>query len=232
MLDQSSSMSTKDVPHENKLIPRSEQLGQLINTGTHMDIPSLNGRVFRWYGYQGNTYKIEPPNKPQTTQIHNDQYRTDLLTSLIQVIETNSNIPISAVVVFGDGRESQAAPPGLLAKLQSLNTPVVSIPLGSPAPIVDVGIGSVSHPQKAYGNDPIQIITQLQSHGDTNTLGDITLSLIDKPSGKRLDTKTISPTAVWRMDQHKSHSPDTNKTRQPRLAACRNNNPTRSYSSK
>ena len=198
MFDQSSSMLTKDVPWETKLITRNEQLGYLLNSEKFPHIPTTKGRVFRWYGYQGNAYKIEPPLNSNGSQTHDNQHRTDLLSSLIQVVETNSSLPISSIVVFGDGRESQPIPQNLLATLQSLNTPVVSIPLGSPSRLNDVAIGSVSHPKKAFGNDPIQIKTQLKSRGDINTLGDITLSLLDKSSGKRLDTRTLSPTKTWK----------------------------------
>jgi hypothetical protein len=197
LIDQSPSMLTNDVPLKNNLITRTKQLNLLLKTNSLPTPPTPENRTIKWYGYQGNAYKIKPQTGSNDSQIKHNQNRTDLLTSITQVIESNSNIPISAVVVFGDGRESTPTPPGLLATLQAFNTPVITIPLGSPSPISDVAIGSTNYAKKAYGNDPIPIVTQLESNGDITKLGDITIALVDKASGAELDSTTVPTTPPW-----------------------------------
>ena len=197
LIDQSPSMLTNDVPYKNNLITRTKQLNNLLKTNNLFTPPTPEHRTVNWYGYQGNAYKINPQTGSNASQITHNQNRTDLLTSITQVIESNSNIPTTAVVVFGDGRESTPTPPGLLATLQAFNTPIITIPLGSSSPISDVAIGSTNYAKKAYGNDPIPIVTQLESNGDITKLGDVTISLVDKASGEELDNTTVPTNPPW-----------------------------------
>ena len=127
-----------------------------------------------------------------------DGRQSNLFTALDQAIQRAAARPLSGVVIFSDGRSTDARNGAIVRRLQADAVPVFVAPLGSPEPVGDLAVRRVDSPRAAFIRDRVPVVVEIDRLGaafeQENSSGQAnpaTLKLIDRSTGELLDSVDI-----------------------------------------
>jgi len=195
LLDRSSSLNTPDAGTTQST--REQQLATMLaSVGDAWDQVEEEKRVV-WLGFDEQTRVLSEGGAPDRETLGNSSgLGTDLDGALRSALRQSAARPVSAIVVVSDGRSTRAIDPELIDTLSERQIPIVSVPLGSDAPVRDLSIARVEYPDAVFADDLVPVRVQLGSNGiDAEELrrSRAYVELVDHDSGRVLDRALIEP---------------------------------------
>lgn len=207
LLDRSASMTIADAPaDQGRQQTRDQQLAAAINASWPAFAEMAKDRVVSFLGFDSGVYDL-PAVKAQSGEPTGVQIgapegrRTSLGAAIDQALSRAAARPVSGVVVLSDGRSNDEPGRAALRRLQSEKIPVMTVPLGSPDPIADLGIHKAEAPAIAFLNDTVPVSVEIDrlggSAGGPAPTGK--LQLVDKATGLVLDERVLPESdAAWK----------------------------------
>lgn len=191
LLDRSDSMQVRDVPGGAQRISRDEQLKQLLSLRADTWNAIAREHELDWTAFSGRTVAIEGPQSLPDV----GGSATAVSSAIREALGRASGRPISAVVLFSDGRSSEPLDAGTLRHLERLDVPVISVPLGSDTPLADLALDRLEAPDRAFTGDIVPVNVTAVSAGDTAVLSQAppgtVVRLIDTATQEVLDEKPV-----------------------------------------
>jgi len=190
MVDRSASMTIRDSLVDGDRVTRDRQLQSIIEEapGVWRDIDERS--ELRWIGFGSGAYPLDADGSDLPDLGEPDGWRTDLGSSIRQVLDGASSRPVSGVVVVSDGRTPFPPNRSLVKRMQQESIPVFTIPIGSSEPMRDASLVDVTAPGTAFIRDTVPIITSIRTRGLDD--GDpLRVRVSDKDTGEILDTRTV-----------------------------------------
>lgn len=221
LLDRSKSLTIPDGhpldQHNNtaKPISREAQLQAILKNPIWHELE--HNHELQWMGFDSSAYHLNRTNTLQqhaTTQ-QNDTLespskqlkigkpmgaRTRLDTAITQSLKANASHAIAGIVLVSDGRTTEHIRKQLIQQLKARKIPVVSIPLGSDQPLVDLAISRVDTPTSAFVDDVIPVSVTLSLRGKARSSPRVRVILTDTLTGETLDEQTLASDA-WNNNQ-------------------------------
>ena len=192
LLDQSGSMLVPDVETDEGSVTRQDQMTNLLEETRPLWNEVNQSRAIRWFGFHGYSFEKVPEDQeliPVLDDPLGDQTRVD--SAISNAIAMSSNSPVSAVVVFTDGRSDHDLNPKNIAEIRSSGIPVIAVPLGSPEAVGDLVVEQVTSPDQAFTGDRVPIQVAITRRGAANEGFDVVLQ--DRRTGEELDRVRIDP---------------------------------------
>ncbi|MAE61078.1 MAG: hypothetical protein CMJ49_06950 [Planctomycetaceae bacterium] len=139
---------------------------------------------------------VQPIGSPDDL-LEPDGPATAMRSALDVALRRTTGKPISAIVVFSDGRSTEKVGAETLQQLSHRAAQVIAVPLGSPTTPIDTAIGRVDAPQRAFINDNVPVIVHLNRTGDDPDglmpRGGAMVRLIDQQTQQVLDEEAVGP---------------------------------------
>ncbi|MCC7191379.1 MAG: hypothetical protein IT444_01240 [Phycisphaeraceae bacterium] len=203
LVDESASMRIRDMEgtagdressDASSLISREEALRQALTRHADLFGDQKLGKDRRivWLGFNSNTFEINPLAAP-TTQPDDQRQTTALRTAIEQALQRAAGQPVSGLIVMSDGRSPQSTGGTLVRRLQQQAVNVFAVPLGANQTPLDLAVGQVDAPRKAFINDPVPVTVYLD-HYPTEVRVDparVRVRLIDEVTNKTLDEQQL-----------------------------------------
>ncbi|MDG2424116.1 MAG: hypothetical protein P8M22_09065 [Phycisphaerales bacterium] len=193
LLDQSGSMSVPDVDMDDLgRVSRREQMLHLLKGSEPIWNEISNNRNLRWFGFHGHAFERVPeePNLfPSLDDPLGDHTRVDAAVS--RAIAMAAGGPVSAAVVFSDGRSDQDLNPRYISEIRSAGVPVIAVPLGSADAVGDLVLEQVTAPGRAFTGDSVPIKVAVTRRGSAIEGFDVVL--LDRHTGRELDRTHVDP---------------------------------------
>lgn len=152
------------------------------------------GRQVHWLGFDGEAYRIDgPADLPPP-----EGQRTALRTAIEQSLQLAAGRPVSGIVLMSDGRSPQSTGVDLVRRLQQQAVSVFAVPLGAAEAPLDLSIGQVDAPERAFVNDAAPVNVWIDAQGDTSGLaaGRLTVRLRDAATRAVLDERELEASDV------------------------------------
>jgi len=208
LVDRSASMTIPDAPAETPGAPgvspafntresREAQLRAAIKQSWPAWSEIASNRVLVWLGFDAGAYELEQrdvdPTNPDAVTLDLGEpvgRRTNLAAALDQALRRAAARPVSAVVIFSDGRSIAEPGRSAIRQLQAERIPVYVVPLGSSGAVGDLAIASAQGPGVAFVDDVAPVHVNLERLGG----GDITgvVRMTDSATGLVLDERRIA----------------------------------------
>ncbi|MBI1375206.1 MAG: hypothetical protein GC159_21010 [Phycisphaera sp.] len=198
LVDRSKSIGVADVPDPSSPDPlarisRDKQLRDLLDE--HADVWKRlgEGHNVAWLGFadRGPT----PMGDPRKLTDANGE-ATALRSAIDESLRRTAGKPVSAVVVWTDGRSSEPIGAETWRKLRQMGVPVYAVPLGSPEQPLDLAIQRIDAPSRAFINDTVPVTVTVQQTGvegpDAALPPNTVLKLIDTTTQQVLDEQPVS----------------------------------------
>jgi len=165
LVDRSASMNIRDVIDDAGVnaISRDEALRTAL--AEQLDVFSnerlgKNRRIV-WLGFDRFSREIETPMVNAQSILAKlpdaDGQATSIRTAVEQALQRAVGRPISGIVLFTDGRSPQATGAELVSRLKRQRIGVYAVPLGSQQTPLNIAVGRVDIPERAFVNDTIPI---------------------------------------------------------------------------
>jgi len=209
LADRSLSMTIADTRDAQSAarITRDQQLRNALRATGDMWRELATDRTVMWLGFDAGVYDLaasEPGDAPSddagTPELKAAAVpqlsapigkRTALGAALDQALARAAARPLSAIVVFSDGRSIDEPTRGAMRRLVADRVPVHTVPLGSPEPLGDLGVRRVDAPQLAFVNDIAPVVVDLERSGGSGSALSAKVRLIDSETGAVLDEKPV-----------------------------------------
>ena len=208
LLDQSGSMQVPDVgTDDGDYISRQNQMMDLLQNNRNLWSDIDEQRSIRWFGFHGYAFERIPSEEelfPVIDESPGDRTRVD--SSISSAIAMSSNSPVSAVVIFTDGRSDQDMNPRDVAEIRSSGVPVIAVPLGSREAVGDLVIEQVTAPNQAFTGDSVPIQVAITRRGAAKEGFDLVLQ--DRRTGEELDRVRVEPSDMSRVESTLLGIPD------------------------
>tara|TARA_R110000744_G_scaffold53672_1_gene114501 strand:+ start:2649 stop:4976 length:2328 start_codon:yes stop_codon:yes gene_type:complete len=188
LLDASGSMRMPELDQDGLMSSRSQILSDLLTKNASVFEQLATDSSLDVYTFTDRISKIEgqPSIEPDSIL---DSASTTLGRSIQAALRNAGTSPISGIVVFSDGQSHDQPTPALLETLLSSGVPVITVPIGSSAPVHDASIRMVESPSAVFAKDrvPVRVVAQALGYeaGD-----EITIELVDQATGVVLDSST------------------------------------------
>lgn len=195
LVDQSQSLTVQDVAQAggNARETRQSQLQALL--ASHGATWKALGERHKvdWFGFGEDLSVLEGVESlPAPSGRH-----TAMRTAIEQALGRTVGKPVSAVVVFSDGKSSESVDQEVWGRLNQLRVPVYTVALGSPNPPQNLAL-QVDAPDRAFVNDTVPVrvsVTGAAPDGRLLTSGDAPantrVKLIDQATGQVLDEQPV-----------------------------------------
>jgi hypothetical protein len=195
LVDRSVSMRVADAPMAvagAARATRDQQARALLERHGPMFAELARDREVVWLGFDAAAFDLRartpgealdtgPPGLPEA-----DGRRTALGAALGGALTRAAARPLSAVVVFSDGRSIDAPSAAALRRLVGERVPVHVVPLGSPGASTDVAIAQAVAPEAAFAGDQAPVQVRLDRRGPAAGSSGV-LRLEDRVSGEVID---------------------------------------------
>lgn len=189
LLDRSASLGIADVDSPEGRITREAQLRASLSAAWPAWREVSANRGVLVLGFDASAYDL--PTNADGIQLNEPEgRRTRLAEALERALRRTAGKPLAGIVVVSDGRSADAASRALLNELESRQTPVYAVALGSDAVLADVGIGAVEAPSAAFAGDAVPVTVRLDhagAQGADRKRG--VVRLVDTLTGRTLDEK-------------------------------------------
>ena len=198
MVDRSASMMISDVVDQEQTISRDDQIRELIDRNPTVWSDIADRSDVRWIGFSSGIFDLDTGETTDDeggvleTPILDEPegWMTDIPLSIRQAVESNSNRPVSAIILASDGRSMQVPGRSLYRLLRQESIPVLTLNLGSGEPILDVSVGDIRHPRRAFVRDSIPVLVNVSSQGASEGAS-VTVDLIDTTTNRKLESRSV-----------------------------------------
>ncbi len=190
LVDRSQSLTIADAPHG---ATREDQLHNALATAQDALARVEQSKVVEFIGFSGGTFslpRLSTAATPALTPPTGD--RTDIESALRQSLGRVAGRPVSAIVLFSDGRSAVPVSHETLRLFERDSIPVFAFPLGSSERTGDAGIVSTLLPARAFVRDRVPLEVRIDRGGIMTPL---TVRLVDAATGAEIDRQEL-PTAT------------------------------------
>ncbi len=157
LVDRSESMTVTDGAGPT----RDDQLRGLLSTHDETLRAVAVSKDTRWYGFGDSVSPMGSESEEVPTIADPAGSATRLGPALDALIAENAGQPLSAIVLFSDGRATEPVSRGTRAALSQAGVPVIAVPLGSPDRAPDIALEGAEAPAVAYVNDTVPVVVSL-----------------------------------------------------------------------
>ena len=199
LVDRSESMTIRDTWSSESMggmVSRDESLraSLLSHSRVFEDVDFLRDRRLVWLGFDEATYSIQPPWAEQKSWPSADGQFTLLRTALEQTLRRAVGKPIAGIVLLTDGRSAQSTGAGLVRKLNQRGARIFAVPLGGRITPLDLAVGRVDAPQKAFVNDDVPVTVRIERNPPEAQvdLSRLRVKLVDAQTSEVMDEVTAS----------------------------------------
>lgn len=195
LIDRSQSLSVADAgqPSTNR-VTRDARLRQILTDSAEVFAQIRAQHKTLWLGFDAGAYDLSVddlglPRLPDAIGAS-----TAIGPAIEQALTRVSGRPVSAIVIFSDGRTPEPPDRALLRRLQAEAIPVYALPLGSADAVADLSFDAVEAPARAFLTDKVPVLVRLTRSGTGNEKtdwppGDVVL--VDSDSGEIIDSAPI-----------------------------------------
>jgi hypothetical protein len=189
LVDRSASMSIPDSMVDGARATRDEQLAGALARSGEMWASLSKDRDVVWMGFDRGAFDLAagPEGAPELGTPGGRG--TSLGAALEQAMRRAAARPVSGVVILSDGRSADEPGRAALRRLAADHIPVITVPLGSAEPAIDLAIGSAEAPAMAFVLDAVPVQVRLERlGGDEGVDGPgAQVELVDRATGIVLD---------------------------------------------
>lgn len=192
LADRSQSMQIRDVG-EGERETRDAELHDMLRESEPMWKALGKERRVVWLGFDAGAYDLEtdsPTDDEIVTLGQPEGTRTSLANALDQAMRRAAARPVSAVIVFSDGRSIDRPTRQTMRRLEAERIPVHTVALGRAEPLADLSIDRVQSPRMAFVNDTIPVSVRVRRQGG-DAWPSATVQLIDKRTAIVLDEQPL-----------------------------------------
>lgn len=198
LVDRSPSITVSDVAEDptarNVRISREDQLRKLLGEHGEVWTKLAEEHELDWYAFADEIDAVAGPDAIGDTTGRATAMRSAIETALRRA----AGKPISAVVVFSDGRSSEQIGPEVWQIVRQTGAKLHAVPLGAEDPPLDLAIQRIDAPDRAFVDDTVVVqatVNQLGgapgSDGGADAPPGTKLELVDAATGEVLDSKPI-----------------------------------------
>lgn len=203
LVDRSESMSIADIENGETRETREQQVRRLLAGSDAMWRSLDEKRTLLWLGFHRGVFDLAadgaaaPSSDESTGGSPKDigdptGERSNLDTALVEAMRRAAARPVSGVVVFSDGRSSEAIGRSIRT-LTTETVPVFVMPLGSDEPLADLSVQNVDAPRRAFVRDKVPVHVNIARLGSAVGEMGATVKLIDTQTGDVLDSAELAP---------------------------------------
>ena len=149
-----------------------------------------------WLGFDAGAWDLRGVSSATTSETVDlakpRGVRTSLGAALDQALQRAAARPLSAVVIFSDGRSLDEPSRAAMRRLEAEHAPVFVVPLGSADPVADVAIARINAPAQAFAGDIVTVTVELERLGEGPLGG--TVRLVDTATGETLTSEPFGAT--------------------------------------
>jgi hypothetical protein len=206
LVDRSASMQVRDAfdsqDQQHTLVTRDAAMRRSIGRQIEVFNPGRLGhnRRLLWLGFDAQAYPIAPPSVDSDVPAWSPAQgrATVLRTAIEQALQRASGRPISGVVLFTDGRSAQSTGPGFVHRLGQQAVSVFPVPIGADAEQVDLSVGRVDAPDRAFVHDVVPVSVWIDRYPVGVDIDPqwVRVRLVDPQTGQTLDEKTPGPSGM------------------------------------
>jgi len=205
LVDRSASLTTADTvdPKTGEPVTRDTQLRAALASQQAVFGEEKLGRgdkrELHWLGFGERAFDITPPDS-QGKLPPADGQATQIRTAVEQALQRAAGKPVSAIVLFSDGRTPQATGQDLVDRLERLLVPLIVVPLGADQLPLDLAITRVDNPAEAFINDRVPVTVVVEQIGGSEPVdpADIAVVLINNATEEVLDERTLEGVGLGR----------------------------------
>ncbi len=194
LVDRSASGAVRDAhdaDHADQRISRNQQLTQMIGGAPALWTELAKSHNLDWYGF---SEQLEPLTDP--AKLAEPTGRATAMRSAIdESLRRTAGRPISAIVVWSDGRSTEPIGAEMWQRLTQLAAPVYVVPLGDANAPRDLALQRVDAPDRAFVKDAVPVTVTVGQTGEESrgpAPAGTLVKLIDQTTGKVLDTKPVT----------------------------------------
>lgn len=192
LVDRSGSLTVEDAPADGDTrTSRDEQLRASLRSAQPVWSSIADEREVVWLGFDAGVFDLEQTPDSGVPEVGDAAgLSTSVRTALDEALRRAAARPLSAVVVFSDGRSIDDPSRAAVRRLQAERVPVHVAPLGSEKPVGDVAIRRVESPRIAFVDDVAPVSVEVERVGAAD--GGI-VRLIEKDTGRTLAERRLEP---------------------------------------
>lgn len=204
LVDRSASLTVEDAGASAGRAGRAREaaLREALATTAPMWSAIASSRELVWLGFDAGAYDLAPTSAPSTGATSAPGVvpalgepaggRTAIGRALEQTLRKAAARPLSAVVLFSDGRSADEASRAILRRFAAEHVPVHVVPLGSAEPVGDLAVRRVDGPGVAYVRDAAPVTVEIdRAGGETSEGGSARVRLIDAGTGLTLTEREV-----------------------------------------
>ena len=190
LLDRSQSLTIADGPLG---ISREQQLSDALAKAKDALIGIERSKIVEFIGFTGGAFSLTRSVGAVIPELGTPSGdRTDIESALRQALSRTAGRPVSAVVMFTDGRSAVPVSTETLRLFERDSIPIFAYALGSKDRIGDAGIVSTLLTTRAFVRDRVPVEVRIDRGGITTPL---ILRLIDTSTGAEIARREL-PTAT------------------------------------
>ncbi|MDX1681656.1 MAG: VWA domain-containing protein [Phycisphaeraceae bacterium] len=143
-------------------------------------------RRVKWLGFDQDVREVDPDRLPPAAGP-----ATRLRAAIEHALRIGPDRRVAGIVLVTDGRSSEAIGPALLRRLKQEAIGLYPLPLGAATPPLDVAVGRVEGPRRAFVEDAVPVRAWVRQTGEDEVSGQVSVRLVDVASEEVLDEKTL-----------------------------------------
>lgn len=191
LVDRSASLTVEDAPADTGRRSRDAQLRAALEASGQTWSGVAEDREVVWLGFDAGVFDLpRAPESGAPALEAPEGAATSLRSALDEALRRAAARPLSAVVLFSDGRSLDDPSRAAVRRLQAERVPVHVVPLGSERPVGDVALRRVESPRIAFVNDVAPVSVEIDRVGQT---GGGVVRLVEKSTGRTLAEQRIEP---------------------------------------
>ncbi len=200
LLDRSASMMVADASDgagTGRRVARDVQMRDAIAGAAEAFAKVRTQHQTVWLGFDAGDFDLTTDDMGMPTIPEATGTATAIGPAIEQALARVSGKPVSGVVIFTDGRTTEAPDRALLRRLGADAIQVFAVPLGSEQAIADLAVAQVDAPARAFLNDKVPVVVRLERSGGAEGAwpgGDVVLR--DADTGKELARSAIEAGAA------------------------------------
>ncbi len=195
LLDRSSSLETPDASASGAT--RSGQLRGMLAQSQEQWSRLAQDKHVVWMGFDERARLLAEGSPPDPETLGpTGGLGTDIDAAIRAALRQSAARPVSAIVLVSDGRSTNAVDPELIETLAERQIPLVAVPLGNQAPVRDLAIARVDHPDAVFAQDMVPVRVTLDTRGltgDDLVRSPVQIELVDHELGTVLDRVELGP---------------------------------------
>jgi hypothetical protein len=187
LVDRSASMTIADGVGAT----RDDRMRALIADRLDVFGAVAEGKDARWYAFGSGVAPLRAWESGVPLLPAADEPGTRLGGALASVLSENAGHPVSAVVVFSDGRSTDDLDDAALAPFRQASVPVIAVPLGSASQAPDIAVESATAPSVAFVDDTVPVRVGLVA-GEIAPARPGRIEVIDAATGVTLESADLT----------------------------------------